>query len=112
MRTRINCYEAISRWVARLAGADTTHTSIYIVVVVITLRRETGEKEMNEEQKTILIASILTGIVLGGMIFLTAKGCENRWEGTYQTDWSMLGGCRVKVGDKFLPEANVREIER
>ena len=41
---------------------------------------------MNEEQKTILIASILTGIV--------------------------LGGCRVKVGDKFLPEANVREIER
>ena len=67
---------------------------------------------MNEEQKTILIASILTGIVLGGMIFLTAKGCENRWEDTYQTDWSMLGGCRVKVGDKFLPEANVREIER
>ena len=67
---------------------------------------------MNEEQKTILIASILTGIVLGGLIFLTVKGCDSRWEGTYQTDWSMLGGCRVKVGDKFLPEANVREIER
>ena len=66
---------------------------------------------MNEEQKTILIASILTGIFLGGVILLTAKGCENRWEGTYQTDWSILGGCRVKVGDKFLPEANVREIE-
>ena len=112
MRTRINYYEAISRWVARLAGADTAHTSIYIAVVVITLRRETGEKEMNEEQKTILIASILTGIFLGGVILLTAKGCESRWEGTYQTDWSVLGGCRVKVGDKFLPEANVREIER
>lgn len=67
---------------------------------------------MNEEQITILIASILIGIVLGGMIILTAKGCESRWEGTYQTDWSVLGGCRVKVGDKFLPEANVREIER
>ena len=66
---------------------------------------------MNEEQKTMLIASILIGVVLGGMIFLTAKGCESRWEGTYQTDWSILGGCRVKVGDKFLPEANVREIE-
>ena len=67
---------------------------------------------MNEEQKTILIASILTGIALGGLIFLTVKSCESRWAGTYQTDWSMLGGCRVKVGDKFLPEANVREIER
>ena len=67
---------------------------------------------MNEEQKTILIASILTGIFLGGMIILTVKGCGSRWEGTYQTDWSVLGGCRVKVGDKFLPETNVREIER
>ena len=38
-----------SRWVARLAGADTTHTSIYIAVVVTYLYRETGEKEMNED---------------------------------------------------------------
>ena len=67
---------------------------------------------MNEEQITILIASILMGIVLGGLIVLSVKGCESRWAGTYQTDWSVLGGCRVKVGDKFLPEANVREIER
>ena len=33
---------------ARLAGADTAHTRIYIAVVVNYLRRETGEKEMNE----------------------------------------------------------------
>ena len=57
MRTRINCYEAISRWVARLGGADTAHTSIYIAVVVITLCRETGEKEMNEDNEAILVIS-------------------------------------------------------
>ena len=57
--TRINCYEAISRWVARLAGADTAHTSIYIAVVVITLYRETGEKEMKTYFKLVVTALIL-----------------------------------------------------
>ena len=112
MRMRINYYEAISRWVARLAGADTTHTSIYITVVVTYLYRETGEKEMNEDIISAVIFLAFTAVVVVAVVFLDAKGCENRWEGTYQTDWSMLGGCRVKVGDKFLPEANVREIER
>ena len=112
LRTRINCYEAISRWVARLAGADTAHTSIYIAVVVITLCRETGEKEMNEDIISAVIFLAFTAVVVVAVVLLDAKGCENRWEGTYQTDWSMLGGCRVKVGGKFLPEANVREIER
>ena len=65
---------------------------------------------MNEDIISAVIFLAFTAVVVGGVILLEAKGCENRWEGTYQTDWSMLGGCRVKVDDKFLPEANVREI--
>ena len=67
---------------------------------------------MNEDIISAVILLAFTVVVAGCVILLDAKGCESRWEGTYQTDWSMLGGCRVKVGDKFLPEANVREIER
>ena len=69
---------------------------------------------MNEDEEVIaaVIFLVIAALIAAGLILLTAKGCENRWEGTYQTDWSILGGCRVKVGDKFLPEANVREIER
>ena len=67
---------------------------------------------MNEDIISGVIFLAIAAIFLGGVILLTAKGCESRWEGTYQTDWSILGGCRVKVSDKFLPEANVREIER
>ena len=69
---------------------------------------------MNEDEEVIavVIFLVIAAIIAGGLIFLTVKSCESRWEGTYQTDWSILGGCRVKVGDKFLPEANVREIER
>ena len=67
---------------------------------------------MNEDIISGVIFLAIAAILAAGLIVLNAKGCESRWEGTYQTDWSMLGGCRVKVGDKFLPEANVREIER
>ena len=67
---------------------------------------------MNEEVIAAVIFLAFTAVFVGALVLLDTKGCENRWEGTYQTDWSMLGGCRVKVGDKFLPEANVREIER
>ena len=67
---------------------------------------------MNEDIISGVIFLAIAAILACGLIVLNVKGCENRWEGTYQTDWSMLGGCRVKVGDKFLPEANVREIER
>ena len=68
---------------------------------------------MNEDIISGVIFLAIAAILAAGLIVLNAKGCENRWEGsTYQTDWSMLGGCRVKVGDKFLPEANVREIEK
>ena len=66
----------------------------------------------NEEVIAAVIFLAFTAVFVGALVLLDAKGCENRWDGTYQTDWSMLGGCRVKVGDKFLPEANVREIER
>ena len=67
---------------------------------------------MNEDIISGVIFLAIAAILAAGLIVLNAKGCESRWAGTYQTDWSMLGGCRVKVGDKFLPEANVREIER
>lgn len=67
---------------------------------------------MNEDIIAAVIFLTFTAVFVGALVLLDAKGCESRWEGTYQTDWSMLGGCRVKVGDKFLPEANVREIER
>ena len=68
---------------------------------------------MNEEEVYAgVILLVIAAIIAGGLLILTVKSCESRWEGTYQTDWSMLGGCRVKMGDKFLPEANVREIER
>ena len=67
---------------------------------------------MNEDIISGVIFLAIAAILAAGLIFLTVKSCESRWAGTYQTDWSMLGGCRVKVGDKFLPEANVREIER
>ena len=67
---------------------------------------------MNEDDVGIAVMFLIL-IFIGCYIFIGKGTCDSRWEGsTYQTDWSMLGGCRVKVGDKFLPEANVREIER
>jgi hypothetical protein len=36
--------------------------------------------------------------------------CERRWEGTYETNYRVFQGCKVKVNGKWIPESNVREF--
>ena len=43
---------------------------------------------------------------------LEARSCEARWKDSYEYDYSVFGKCRVKVGDKFIPESNLREFDK
>ncbi len=54
-------------------------------------------------------------LILGGFYWAAYEfksyACEARWQGTYETEYHLFSGCRVKVDGKFLPEANVRAVQ-
>lgn len=39
---------------------------------------------------------------------LDRLSCTNRWDGIYQSQYKVLGGCRVNVDGRWLPESVIR----
>jgi hypothetical protein len=53
---------------------------------------------------------IFSGAILGGIWAFGSMKCSWSWSGAYETKYD-LGGCKVKVGEKWLPEKVVREVQ-
>lgn len=53
--------------------------------------------------QVLIVTSVLTGLYL-----FQSLGCGARWSGTYETEWGMLTGCRVKINERWYPETVVR----
>jgi hypothetical protein len=56
----------------------------------------------------LIIAAALAATLV---YFLDRPSCYARWAGSYETEWGFLSGCRVKVGDQWLPEKSVRKFQ-
>lgn len=66
---------------------------------------------LNFAKQSILIASsaILLVIAISFVVQpIKAQFCTERWSGTYQTEYTMLGGCRLLVDGYWYPEDVVR----
>ena len=53
--------------------------------------------------QVLIVTSILTGVYL-----FQSLGCGARWADTYEAEWGMLQGCRVKINERWYPETVVR----
>jgi hypothetical protein len=73
----------------------------------------------SDEIRIGLIVTAITGAALLEligfcMVLAYAEGsysCPRRWAGTYETEFSAFGGCRVKVDGKWWPESRYRYVE-
>ena len=68
---------------------------------------------MNQNPE-IATAVILTAFIVGLItlvITLDRLGCANRWDGIYQSQYNVLGGCRVNVEGHWLPESVIRMVK-
>ena len=71
---------------------------------------------MNYEDKTFLIGiALITGLAVVFVLLALwgeSVSCSKKWQGTYESEYSVFGKCRVKIDGKFIPEANVREFKQ
>lgn len=59
----------------------------------------------------IALVSLLFAVLLFSFAYWRSEVvCEAKWEGTYETQYSFSGGCRVKINGKWVPSSNVREF--
>lgn len=69
---------------------------------------------MKEDVLFGLAFTFLALVVVGGLLLLSAFfnnwSCSSRWSGTYQTEYGIMSGCRVKVDNKWMPERNLRQL--
>ena len=42
---------------------------------------------------------------------LDRLSCTNRWDGVYQSQYKVLGGCRVNIEGHWLPENVIRVVK-
>jgi hypothetical protein len=59
----------------------------------------------------LMCVPVSIGFFYAALYFGKSYSCTARWQGTYEAEFGMLSGCRVKVDGKFLPEANVRAVQ-
>lgn len=64
----------------------------------------------------VFVGSIVALFALSGLFVLIAWpfmswSCSARWEGTCETQYGPVQGCRVKVNGVFFPEDRVREVQ-
>lgn len=57
-----------------------------------------------------LAVAIFIAAIIWGDILFNKYACESKWAGTYQTEFKVIGGCRVNVSGKWIPELSVREF--
>jgi hypothetical protein len=61
----------------------------------------------------LLVFLILIGVLIlffAGIFWLNRIGCDGRWQGTYESEYKVLGGCRVNIDGKFIPENAVKQL--
>lgn len=59
----------------------------------------------------ILFAIFLVVFIIFGGLYLDSVSCKSKWEGSgFPSSWTFLGGCKIYVDDKWIPENNYREI--
>lgn len=57
----------------------------------------------------LFIAALMTSIILLLQPIQKAN-CKARWEGTFNTKYTFISGCRIEVDNKWIPESAYREI--
>ena len=55
----------------------------------------------------ILALALFLGSILGVVLLVDAVKCSNRWS-DFESRYVVMGGCQVKVNDKWYPEDRVR----
>lgn len=58
----------------------------------------------------------VSAVVISSLILICSIpdriSCHVRWSGSgYDTEYSLLGGCRVQIDGKWMPEDAIRKID-
>lgn len=67
-------------------------------------------KETLVDLSAFLILLGVFGLFFAGILWLNKAGCDERWQGTYESKYKVLGGCRVNIDGKFIPENAVKQL--
>lgn len=71
---------------------------------------------MKDFMKFIAVCAVVIGAIIGVLVMLCSIpdriSCHSRWAGSrYETQYSIMGGCRVHIGDQWLPEDSIRNLQ-
>lgn len=62
----------------------------------------------SDKQLAVIAAASVVAIVCMGL-WLKEKKCAWDWEG-FETKYTLASGCKVRIEEKLVPEANVRQF--
>jgi len=57
------------------------------------------------------VMTVFIGLLFAGAFWIAAESCEVKSESFDDHKYTVIGGCMVKKGDKWLPLENVRDID-